>query len=170
MTEPNENLNNGENNNNENQNPQTNQGTDGTEEPQTNPETPQNTSAPETVEEFQAHWEWTDAGGNLHTEPFLFPDYEGELEEYVRKYIAPDYEQDFPAADNAEWVNSFYHDVNAKGFVPSFQLQKAPAPQLNKLFFPTTASQYAHIIALFDDDELAAEAKKTLDSHPEALK
>ena len=33
------------------------------------------------------------------------------------------------------------------------------------------ACAYATVIlALFDDDELAAEAKKTLDSHPEALK
>ena len=155
---------------NENQNPQTNPETGGDNQPQTNPDSTQTNDAPETVEEFQAHWEWTDAEGVLHTEPFLFPDYEGELEEYVRKYIAPEYEQDFPAADNAEWVNSFFHDVNAKGFVPSFQLQKAPEPRLNRLFFPTCASQYAHIVALFDDDEIKVGQRVTLKTNVTIIK
>ena len=74
---------------------------------------------------FQANWEWKDSEGETHVEPFLYPDENGELEDYIRKYIAPEYEQDFPV-DRTDWAITFLHDVNAKGTLPFFQLQPAP--------------------------------------------
>ena len=70
------------------------------------------------IDQFQAHWEWTDANGVLHTEPFLMPDYDGDLERYIEKYVAPDIELDFPV-DETLWYANVVTTSNPLAIDPS---------------------------------------------------
>lgn len=126
-------------------------------------------------EEFQAHWEWTDATGKTRVEPFIMPDLNGELEEYVKRYITPDIDRDFPV-ERSEWAAdvssgaSHYYSTRDATPTPVYALSPAPRPRLNVLFFPTMASQYAHIAAIFDNDELEVGQKITLKTNITLIK
>lgn len=120
------------------------------------------------IDPFEAQWEWTDSNGALHVEPFIFPDPEGKLEEHIRKYVAPDLERDF-VDDPITWVNEELRKADLfdvkknERITPSwFSSAKPPKPRLNVLYFPTCASLYAHIVAVFDTDQITVGQKVTL--------
>lgn len=156
------------------------------------------------AEEFQAHWEWVDANDETHVEPFLFPDYNGDLERYIERFITPDIDLDFPS-ETTPWyleavtspppfyenpkdltgkvefpVNDdlYYGEVEAKNadfadngrnatFIPP---NPSPRPRLNVLFFPTRAIQYAHMIAILDNDAIKVGQKITLKTNTPIIK
>lgn len=130
----------------------------------------------ESVECFEAQWERVDPDGVKRVIPFLFPDFEGDLEDYIEKYVAPDLEEDFPV-DSGAWTKNTYFqnstftvqvgaETAATSFPTSaktsFNVAPMPKPKLNVLFFPTIASQFAHIAAIIDDDEVNVGTKLTL--------
>lgn len=118
------------------------------------------------LDEFQAHWEWEEEN-EVHKEPFILVEEGSELEKYIAKYIAPDIEREFPV-DHSEWASD-YSDGEARKAInphgegtPFLALQPSPRPKLNTLFFPTCASQYAHMIAIFNSGDIEVGKKVTL--------
>lgn len=101
------------------------------------------------TQQFSACWRWTDATGTTHTAPFLFEDPDGDFLERVERYIMPRWRRDFPS-NYASWAAEASRSSPKP--IPYLNLPEPPLPELNVLFFPCVASQYAHMAAIFNVD------------------
>ena len=99
------------------------------------------------TQQFNAFWRWTDSSGVAQTAPFLFEDPDGDFLERVERYLAPRWRRDFPS-NYAAWAAEA--SQSAPKPVPYLNLPEPPIPEVNVLWFPCVASQYAHIAAIFN--------------------
>ena len=98
-------------------------------------------------QQFTAFWRWTDKDGVVKTAPFVFEAPEGEFRRCFEQYLAPRWRRDFPS-NYASWAAEASR--NAPKPIPYLNLPEPPLPELNVLYFPSVASQYAHIAAIFN--------------------
>lgn len=100
-------------------------------------------------QQLTAFWRWKEADGTEKTAPFIFEDSEGEFRRCFERYLAPRWRRDFPTT-YAAWAAEASR--NAAKPTPYLNLPEPPLPELNVLYFPCVASQYAHIAAIFNVD------------------
>lgn len=99
------------------------------------------------TQQFNAFWRWTDSSGVAQTAPFLFEDPDGDFLGRVERYLAPRWRRDFPS-NYAAWAAEASR--TAPKPIPYLNLPEPPIPEVNVLWFPCVASQYAHIAAIFN--------------------
>lgn len=99
------------------------------------------------TQQFNAFWRWTDTSGVAQTAPFLFEDPDGDFLGRVERYLAPRWRRDFPS-NYAAWAAEA--SATAPKTIPYLNLPEPPLPEVNVLYFPCVASQYAHIAAIFN--------------------